>query len=527
MFLLLLNACDPWAFPDGGTLELPDEAWDPDVVAAEGGVYVRLPAAGALARVKDDGTWSEVGLDGATPERMVLAPDDETLLVFASWPVCADDDPEIVNVEDCPDEDLSYSDELDLVSGGKRVGTAVAGVSGQLNGVEFTDASATNLMAALYFDFTADNAEEIEIDGVMNLNEVVFLDLSAGEGHPVDVGFAAEAVLFASPSAETGEVEKAIVLSRSKVAVVDLRPTSSTPFAVTVSFKLVLDDDSPVRPSHVTLAEDGQYALVTTASGSDLYILDLVNEAIDIQELPAVPSAIAVDADLGATLVVFGNDATVGVIDHLYWELVTYDLEEPATAVVDIGDSFLLYNDEANYHDVVYFEPSTGDMVERRAENPIIELELASTHYAVASLRPDGGGGGGGASAFYDQSYGLGVFPLDAGDPVALALEAEPIGMAVSGTDADPYALVLMDEVEELIQVRLADQQATQFALGAPPEGIASSPDGRFVVTHTSPLGLVTFLDPDSGDTVEVAGFASLGLVTAHPLPRRTPAEEK
>ena len=50
--LSLVAGCDPWGnLPRGDLYELDDELWSDDVVAAQDGLYVRLPHAGQLLRL--------------------------------------------------------------------------------------------------------------------------------------------------------------------------------------------------------------------------------------------------------------------------------------------------------------------------------------------------------------------------------------------------------------------------------------------------------------------------------------------
>jgi hypothetical protein len=142
--------------------------------------------------------------------------------------------------------------------------------------------------------------------------------------------------------------------------------------------------------------------------------------------------------------------------------------------------------------------------------------------FGVATMNVEGVGGND-ASGFYDQYYGLGVFDLgeDPADPVALLLEGEPVGLELTAVDSANYALVLMDGVDGLQKVDLAGGKATEILLEEPPLGIDATPDGRFVVTHDSPLGLLTFVDASSEELVTAAGFAAAGLLDRPILPRR------
>jgi hypothetical protein len=49
--------------------------------------------------------------------------------------------------------------------------------------------------------------------------------------------------------------------------------------------------------------------------------------------------------------------------------------------------------------------------------------------------------------------------------------------------------------------------------LTAAPVAIGTMPDGDFYITHIAGTGLITFLEPNSGETTEVGGFATLGII--------------
>jgi hypothetical protein len=518
MLLALLVACHPWEnLPGRGSTYRDDATWDPEVVAAEDGVYVRLPSAGELVRVKTDGTWAAVDLDGASPDELVLAPDGVTLLVPASWYVCEDDDPRIEYPSDCPDDDLSLAHELALVRDGARF--QVADVPAQFNAFALSEPDRTGgALAVAYLDLAKD--DEIEVDGILNLTEAVFVELESGETRAVPVGFAAENVLFTSDGA------KAAVLSRSQVAMVDLETWS-----VSVSFPLTLDADQEVAPSDVELVshtndlgDTTDYALVSIDGQADLYVLDLTNEAIDIVELPAVPSDLFVDTLNDRTVVVYGNAAQVGVLEHERFELSSYELDEPANRILGgDGVTVLFHEGGSSWHDVVRFDPATGGAIEYRAENPVSELYVTDDEaYAVATLSPESGGDA------YDDFYGAGIFDLGAEhDPVSFALSGRPVGFEVVETDGVPYALLLIDGHDELVTLELPTAASSGLELEEPPLGIAAMPGGLFVVTHSAALGLLSFVDPavvgdEAAAVATVGGFAATELLSEPRLPRRT-----
>ncbi len=508
----LLPACAPWDLPGNGYAYLDAPTWDPAVVAAEDGVYVRLPAAGDLVRVKPDGTYATVELAGASPDRLVLAPDQKTILAFVSWPVCSDDDPKIVYVDECRDEDLETASELVLIRDG-AVAHAVD-VPTQYNAFAFNEAGT---LAVAYLDFAS--GDTIDVSGVLNLTEAVFVDLASGEAHAVPVGFAPENVLFSADG------EKALVLSRSKVAVVSL--VGEDAWTRTVVYPLTLDVDQQVDPDNAVLISDDSgdtdYALVSVSGQSELYVLDLTNESIDIVELDGVPSDLLVDEVTNRTLIVYAGRPTLDVLEHELFELQSFVLDEPCTRLAGGNGRYVLYNDAGVRHDVYLFDAAADTIHEERAENPVMEMRLTEdAAWGVATMYTEGGSGND-VSGFYDQYYGLGLFDLgvDPRDPVALLLEGEPVGFALTTADTSNYALILMQGVDALQKIDVAAATASEIVLEEPPVGIDAMPGGLFVVSHPNPLGLVTFVDATTEELKTAAGFASTGLFERPALPRR------
>lgn len=514
--LLLFSACNPWDLPEGGSVWHDTPLWDSEIAVLDDGVYVRLPAAGALVRVLSDGTWAKVDLDGAAPDALLPAPDGSSLLVRASWPVCEDDDPLIVTVDDCPGSKLATQREMVLVRDGERVtGAALEGVSPALDSAAWTSDYRT---AALYLDPAS--SSEVVVDGYLNLNEVTFVG-SDGTVNRVSVGFAPESVLFTSDNA------RAVVLSRSRVAVINLGSATDTcdAWSVCVSYPLTLDTDRAVTPTDVALVADDRYALVSVLDSADLYVLDLTAESIDLLELAGTPAVLLEDTANDRTLVGYGAKSQIDVIEHTYFEIEEVVVEEPVSGGEMTPSGALFYNSwNSGFKDVVMVDALSGDWDEQRAENPIIEL-VAGARHAVATMRPETSGGN-----FYDSHYGLGIFTLappgvDVPEPVSLVLENEPVGFATLETDTADYALLLLLDVDTLLKVRLDDGAATELDLPAAPLGIAATADGAFVVAEDSPLGMLTFVDPADDSLTTVAGFASVDFATTPVLPRRA-AEE-
>lgn len=501
--LLLLLGGLAGCIPDNGSTDA-DISWDPGVLAAKDGVYVRLPAAGRLVRVQVDGTYAEVDLNGASPDSLTLVPGGDAVLVHASWPICDTTRKHVKFLSDCPNDDLSYGHDLELVKDGAVVGVT-ADVPYQFNAMAFNEDAS---LAVAYLDFS--NGDAIDVSGVLNLTEAVFVDLTSTEVHRVAVGFAPENVLF------TNDGSRAVVLSRSQVAVVDL-----STWSLIVTYPLTLDSSTQVEPTDVVLTPDGAYALVTIAGSADLYVLDLVAESIDIVELNGTPSDLEVDTVNDRTIIVYSNKAQVDVLEHAYFETTGFELDEPASAILATGDQNLLYNPGSSYHDVYRFNVALGSLDSYRAENPVETMYATEDGtMAVATTRPESSYSDG-VSGFYDAYYGLSIFDLTTDrTPAALALESAPVGVQLVSEGGVNTAFVLLAGLDELVQVDLATGASSSLKLAAPPVGITAVPDGPFVVSHESALGLLSFYDVATGEVVSAANFATFGMYGERELPR-------
>ena len=321
------------------------------------------------------------------------------------------------------------------------------------------------------------------------------------------MGFAADKVLFTHDPA-SGTADRAVVLSQNSVAVIDL--TGDVP-SREVSFPLTLDPDSVVVPVGVELTPDGRYALISVQGSADLYALDLESRSINIVELSARPSDMAVNTLTDHTVLVFGNGSVVDVLDHDFFEVQSFTLDEPMTNIQDASDFSVLYN-TAGGHDVYRLDLDTTDLVEYRLQNPAISLHMAPTEeYAIALTRAEGGFGSG-VDDLYNRNPGMEIIDLRGDETQPYLLEGAGLGVAFSPQPAALHALVLQEDVDYLYQLDLYTGLAEEIELSGRPVSIGSMPDGTFYITHEETLGLVSFLDPSTGKVTEVAGFATLGL---------------
>lgn len=512
LILGMLGACTQSGYQYFG-----DSLWDTDVVPATDGVYVSLPYAQSLVRVQDDGSFAQVDLDGARPTRMIPSPDGSSILVFAEWDECPDDDADILLKSDCT-ESLVVHSELAIVADGAR--TQVMEIPSHLNTVDF---SSDGAIAVAYLDYSVGG--DIAVDGVADLGEVAFIRLADGVKSSVSVGFSPSRVLF-------GPNNTAVVMSRSQVVAVDLGT-----FEKVLEAPLSLDADQQVDPSGAELAydaESGSTTLLLTVSGSsDLYMLDLENEFWNIGDLGAVPSSIGVDNSSSKSVFAFGSSSKAVILDHGSLStlnsssLDTISLEEPANQTV-LGDGFaLLYHSSNDYvHDVYRVDLSTQELTEYVVANPLSSLILTpSGAHAVGVMRPENSYGSG-VDAYQDSRWGVAILETTTNDSVNLVAESKPISLEIIENDSGSFALVLMEGLDYLLQVDLnAPSSSSKVDLPTAPLALGTMPDGRFVISHDLDMGMVSFLDPLTLELSTVDGFALEGVFQEATLTRRNEEE--
>ncbi|MEZ4239781.1 MAG: hypothetical protein R3F59_27210 [Myxococcota bacterium] len=474
--------------------------WDAsDVVPTVDGLYVRLPRAGALALVKESGASRRIPLGEGRVTRIDAAPNGHTVVAFVERYRCLSDDARVELPSDCAKRDLDVTTEITLVDRGEV--TMAQPLSGAYNELTFSD---DGRIAVGYLDLS----QPLEVDSVLNLTGVVVIDLERGTSQLVPVGFAADHVLFVQDE-ETGATVEAVVVSRNAVAVLDVQ--DEVPREV-VTFPLSLDPDTVVDPVGIDLTPDAHYALLSARGTSDLYALDLELHAINIVDLAGQPGAMAVDGPANRTAFVYPNLPLVQLLDHRFFDTQTIALDEPMDRIA-LGDQQAVLWSASGAHDLYRIDTRSTDLVEYRLQNPATDLFLAPTkEFALVLTRPEGGSGSG-VDGLYDVHPGMEVVDLRSERSEPFLLEGQGLGVAFAQDPAGTTlnALVLQQDVDYLFRLDLYTRQTEEIPLDAPAVRIGSMPDGTFFITHDRALGLVSFLDPDTGEVTTAAGFAAAG----------------
>lgn len=489
MTLLLSLAC-----VDGHTY-LDEPLWSSEIVSTNDGVFVPI-ARGQIAEVTPKG-WTTLDLQGGYATRMIASPDGESLLVFAYWEECSVEGRRIRSESDCYQEqgELVTTHELVIYQEGERAGAVE--IPSHFNALDFTSDGRT---AVAYLDYQP--GMTLPAGSLGDITQLLFIDLTDVSTTPVPIGYPADRLLF------NADDTRAVILSQSEIVIIELETGD---YERVVTFPLSLDVDATVSPEDVSLTPDGNYAIITVEGGRDLYVLDLVAESINIVSLDSVPSDMIVDPTVDRTVLAYGGRNTVDLMDHVYFEVESIALEETANRIVALDGQVLLFSDVGN-KDVYRLDLETTELVEYRMKNPPNSLQVEPGElYAVAITRPEGGFADD-VESLFDVNYGVEILDLGSDKSIPLIATAMPLGIEFSGSGADSQALVLLQGVEELTLVNLPTGASAQLELEAPPVSIGTWGDA-YVILHDAPLGMVSFLDPRTGEVTDtVGGFGSAGL---------------
>ncbi len=504
LLLLALASCGWNDLPSGNYQSIDEPLWAADeAVATSEGLYVRLPYAGRLVRITPDGEVTSVDFGPSRVSRIAAAPDGDTIVAFVDSYFCSPDDRRelrrATTIDSCDADDLTVESDIRLVRGDQA--DAAQEVDGTYNAVEF---SVDGRYGVAYIaDFS-----DLSLDGVVNLNGVAILDLEDEVTEVVTVGFAPDRVLFNYDA--QGRASNAVVLSRNQVASIDL---SERPYAST-QFPLTLDPDVIRDPNGIDLTPDGRYALISTADSPDLYVIDLVDESINIIDLESDPATLMVDDAADRTVLVYDDQPVVELMEHDFFTVERLELDEAMNQVTTESGTALLWGN-GNQHDLYRVDLNTRELVEYTLQNPAVSLHVAPTsEFAIALTRPENGQGGDSVDALYDANPGMEVLDLDDDESVPFLLEGQGVGVEFVADETSLTALILQREVDYLLAYGLYTGDREQIDLSAPPVAIGTLTDGsRFWITHQSELGLVSFYDPATGRLTEVSGFAAEGLL--------------
>ena len=500
ILLAALAACAPHdVWPDGyTTLRAP--LWVPGGAATGGtGVLLPLPRAQQIVSLAPDGTLVGLGTESLVPSAAHALPGGRVLVTGAE--VRCDEVPVTTfdGATDCDFDDLVVHD---LAWVADSEGPVDLDGDGEVDLLDLPlwfgdpEVSADGRFAVASIDPSAST----QGGGIVNLNSVRVLDLEAGDSWEVSVGFDAGRILF-TETAE-GAADGLLVLSQSEVAVVDLTAQVPVP---SVTFNLTLDADQVLQPVDIALTPDRGHALLTIQGSADLYVLDLVDNRVNIVSLSGNPAAMAVHAPTDQTVIAYTGRAYVDVLDHALFEPIQVALEEGASQI-DLAEDFALLSSPGS-RDVVRLDLGLLRPEEYRLNFAPQRIEVAPDRSVALAFSSEGGRGR--VEALDLTAAGDGSLDLDS---KPFGLDAPLADVAFTTTETGVEALLLLEDSETLFALAWPELQVEEVRLPDSPVAIGRVDDGPFWITHTDPLGLVSFYTP--GEPLETfGGFAGAGLM--------------
>lgn len=346
-------------------------------------------------------------------------------------------------------------------------------------------------------------------DGVVNLNQVVIYDLQSGESLASTVGYGPQQVHFA----ENGDAPRAILLTRTSMAVVELESGLARTRELSVS------SSSPAYPSGLVVTGDEHYALVTFEGRSDLYTLDLTqsNLPINILALSAAPKSLVRSTSGERTALLSSNGLGVDVVEHADLSISHFELSHAMSELEALPGR----------EQVLLTRPNQSERL-----SYVLDLSREKltgwTHesgYAGVDVSPDGGtlvfrypvGSGGSGPLAYENA--VGILRLDLGDkqPIPLLLGGVPEDVLfLTGSSTLPVVATLFSGETYGYVATLSTETLTAQTvevLGGPTRLFQLPGDGRLVTEYSRPLGLLGVMPADDLSPVQFfSGYRAAGL---------------
>lgn len=351
-----------------------------------------------------------------------------------------------------------------------------------------------------YFD--EDVESEGTSGGAQSYNEVSFVRLADGSHHPMVVGFNPREIQF------TPDGSRAIVVSDSYLAIVDLREDNPSPLRVEIADDLL----DPPRAEEVLLTPDGEYALVRQDGAETLVLVRLADGDVERIDVGLFPS------DLDATP--DGSQAVaVSKADNELW---IYDLTDPrATPTVlpmpegeqfgsvtfsAAGDQALLYSTVSGHPRYGSWSLGDDSITVYGMVKPAVGLRMTpSGSTAIVFHDRLENGDLGEEDPFYDEDA---VSLIELSDHFAnpIRLPDAPTGFAMTDDGNAGFLIMGRQPFVEVLdfQTLLYDEVALKSA----PVHVGVLPETQTAfVSQEHELGRISFVDLVTDSVQTITGF--------------------
>ena len=357
-------------------------------------------------------------------------------------------------------------------------------------------------------------------DPVGDLQQVLVLGLTPGAEavYPVGVGFHPLTVSFRD------EGDTAYVVTEDGISVIDMAALDGPSFVPTMS--VTPDPFEPWFDREVLVTPDGARAVVRRGGVSEVRIITLASGDTKVVELDGPPTDVDLTPDATEAIVVVRDQAQlVRVLLEDPGERTTIDLSgTPAglATLTDDGQLAVLYSTLPEAEWLAVLDLATGEVTKIPLKKGVTAVAPAPDSKTVLVLHQKSAEGSPDPTEpledFIDKSEGYSVVDIETLFAKLELLDSPPGGFAVTPDGGRAYVLVPDVSTTRLghfvDDIDLRTMLVTAVPLGSPPRHAVYVPAAdRMAVSQDHPVGRITFIDTQTGDTETVTGFELNGLI--------------
>ena len=436
-------------------------------------VFVANPDRDTVTRISADDLGVITAEVGTNPQVVVTTDDYVTAVTFNQG-----------------SDDVSIVDAASLA-------VRTAEVRANFNAMELSPDGA---WVVCYFNQSADS--EGSAEGAQSYNEVSFVRLEDGSHHPMVVGFNPREIQF------TPDGERAVVVSDSYLAIVDLTADAPTPLRVEIAEDLL----DPPRAEEVLLSPDGTLALVRQFGADTLAVVDLASGALERVPVGDNPTDLDATPDGVLAVAVARDDQEVWIYDLAdpFAEPMVLSLPEGelfgSVAFTPDGSQALLYSTASGASRYASWDLDSDTFEVHALVKPVAGLQLSPSGETAIVLHSKGGNGDlTSASPFYNEDA---ITLIDLGDHFAnpIRLPDAPSGFAVTDDGQTGFLIMGLERYVEVLdlQTLLYDE----IELKSAPVHVGVLPETRTAfVSQEHELGRISFIDVEADLVQTITGF--------------------
>lgn len=351
-----------------------------------------------------------------------------------------------------------------------------------------------------YFDQAADS--EGSAEGAQSYNEVSFVRLADGSHHPMVVGFNPREIQF------TPDGERAVVVSDSYLAIVDLTSDAPTPLRVEIAEDLL----DPPKAEEVLLSPDGTLALVRQFGADTLAVVDLASGVLERVPVGSNPTDLDATPDGVLAVAVARDDQEIWIYD------LADPFAEPMVLALPDGELFgsvvfapdgsqaLLYSTASEAARYASWDLETDDFQVHALVKPVAGMQLSPSGETAIVLHTKGNNGElTSDSPFYNEDA-LTLIDLGAHFANPIRLPDAPSGFAVTDDGQTGFVIMGLEPYVEVLDLQTLLYDEIELKSAPVHVGVLPETQTAFV-SQEHELGRISFIDVEADVVQTITGF--------------------